>query len=154
MWLFTSKGFISAVKHRNKAGHFMVRARVAEHLRAIFPGEEVQEIASSDYKYRITVDSVALKRVMLEQIDSIRYDNFKDSIPDHKYHDACSRVWREMHKIQPGSPYADRITNEVNDQDYMQRRIDDLTNDEETTRCDQCDIELPQGEICLDCNLN
>jgi|GEM_PF-563507 len=103
MWVFTSKGFISAVAHRDKPEHLMVRARRLEHLQAIFPGTEIQQIASSDYKYRITVSKDTFAAVMFQEIKRLTYDNFKNSIPDAEYHDACGQVWRTMHTLQPGS---------------------------------------------------
>lgn len=103
MWVFTSKGFISAVAHRDKPDHLMVRARRLEHLQAILPGQEVQQIASSDYKYRVTVSKDTFAGLMFQEITRLTYDNFKNSIPDAEYHDACSQVWRTMHTLQPGS---------------------------------------------------
>lgn len=103
MWVFTNKGFISAVAHRTKRGHLMVRARRLDHLQAIFPGIEVHQTNNADYKYRVTIHRDLLAAVMNKEIDGMQYDNFKNSISDHSYHDACSQVWRVMHALQPGS---------------------------------------------------
>lgn len=103
MWIFTNQGFISAVQHRDKPQHLMVRARRLEHLRAIFPGEEVTQTENADYRYRVTVHTIDFKKALCAQVDVLEYDNFKRSIPDHEYHDACSQVWGVMHRLQPGS---------------------------------------------------
>jgi len=103
MWVFTSKGFISAVRHRNKPDDFMIRARRQEHLKALFPGKQVTQLNNADYKYRVTVSDGDFKEMMLGEINALTYDNFKKSIPDAEYHDACSDVWQVMHRLQPGS---------------------------------------------------
>lgn len=103
MWVFTNIGFISAVAHRTKRDHLMVRARRLEHLQAIFPGIEVHQTNNADYKYRVVIHRDLLAAVINKEIDGMQYDNFKNSISDHAYHDACSQVWRVMHALQPGS---------------------------------------------------
>ena len=103
MWIFTNKGFISAVQHRDKPQHLMVRARRLDHLKAIFPGEQVTQTENADYRYRVTVHRALFHLAVGREIAALDYDNFKNSIPDHEYHDACSSVWSVMHQLQPGS---------------------------------------------------
>jgi hypothetical protein len=82
----------------------MVRARRREHLQAIFPGEPIRETQASDYKFRVQVSKEELTQAISREIaERLTYDNFKNSIEDHTYHDACSEVWRVMHRLQPGS---------------------------------------------------
>lgn len=141
MWIFTSRGFISAVAHRDKPGHLMIRARRMGHLHALFPGEEITQTSNADYRYRITVPRVALMQMMEDQLQALTYDNFKNSIDDHAYHDACTEVWTAMHRLQPGS--------------YMPPADDDgnaWLEDEEPKRCPSCRIELmPWETACPDC---
>ena len=103
MWIFTPKGFISAVAHRDRPGHLLVRARRAEHLRALFPDARVQSTPRADYRFRAVVTREQFLGRMLGAMSGIDYDNFKATIPDAEYHDAATEVWQVMHKIQPGS---------------------------------------------------
>lgn len=103
MWVFTNKGFISAVAHRTKRDHLLVRARRLDHLQAIFPGVEIRQTNNADYKYRVVIHRDHLAATLMTEVANMAYDNFKNSIVDHEYHDACSTVWRVMHKLQPGS---------------------------------------------------
>lgn len=107
MWVFTSQGFISAVKHRDKANTLLVRARRAEHLDALLPGYPVTQSEKADYRYRCEVPRHALADILVDQVKAIEYDNFKNSIADNEYQDACSGVWAVMHRMQPGSCAAD-----------------------------------------------
>lgn len=103
MWLFTTSGFVSAVAHRDEPGQVLVRARRGEHLRALFPGVEIECNPRADYRYRTTVSRAMWLARVLAQAGMIDYDNFKGAIPDADYHDACQAVWAELHKLQPGS---------------------------------------------------
>ncbi|WP_066017807.1 hypothetical protein [Endozoicomonas atrinae] len=35
-----------------------------------------------------------------DQLETMQYDNFKNSIEDHDYHTACSKVWSVMYRYQ------------------------------------------------------
>lgn len=105
MWIFTSQGFISAVQHRDKPDTLIVRARRAEHLEDIVPGSTVRQDENADYRYRCEVKREGFKLLIADYIDDLDYDNFKNSIADHEYHDACTGVWTVMHRLQPGSLY-------------------------------------------------
>jgi hypothetical protein len=106
MWIFTTDGFISAVAHREQPGKVLVRARRSEHLRALFPDVEIECNPHADYRYRTVVERSYWLAKVLAHASMIDYCNFKGAIPDAEYHDACTAVWAEMHKLQPGSnPY-------------------------------------------------
>jgi hypothetical protein len=106
MWLFTNQGFISIVQHRDDPELMIVRARRAEHLQALLPDAEVLRLDRADYRYRVFVSRLDLETHMLDWIQAVDYDNFKDSIPDHEYHDAAMGVWNVMYRLQPGQPPA------------------------------------------------
>ena len=103
MWLFTTRGFISAVAHRDHPGHLLVRARRSEHLRALFPDASISCTPRADYRYRAVVDRALFLARVLAEASCIDYDDFKGAIPDADYHDACQEVWGTLHKLQPGS---------------------------------------------------
>jgi hypothetical protein len=117
MWIFTRNGFISIVEHREDSELLLVRARRHQHLKAILPGYQVHETPHADYRYRVEVEKEHLSKVLAEAVLNIEYDNFKNSIEDHWYHDACTGVWTVMHRIQPGSYYAGvRLAHEYGDE--------------------------------------
>lgn len=103
MWIFTKHGFISAVKHRDSDKMLIIRARKAEHLKALFPGAEIVHNGSADYKYRVFVGRDEFSVWLACQADEVDYPNFKNAIADHEYHDAAHDVWAAMRQIQPGT---------------------------------------------------
>jgi hypothetical protein len=46
--------------------------------------------------------------VVAQRVMGIGYGNFKDSVHDHKLHDAYARVWGVMADLQPIRPYSGR----------------------------------------------
>jgi len=105
MWIFTSNAFVSIVAHRSYPGHLLVRARKKEHLQAfLVSGQEaIQENPRADYRWRITVHRDRVKAILESQIQTLGYDNFKNSIKDSEYHSACHRVWADMLPLQEGA---------------------------------------------------
>ena len=101
MWVFTNIGFISAVKHRNKPGKLMVRARAKHHLRQLFPQHKIRTTPDGDYRYRVTVSRKCFKDMLREVVDSLEYDNFKGSIHgDPDYAALCTKVWTCHNRYQ------------------------------------------------------
>lgn len=108
MWIFTNKGFISAVQHREKPDLLIVRARKREDLLDLFPEitEQggIQETPDADYRWRVEMTPVYLSRAIQKEIQGIDYDNFKDSIPAKRIElrEFCSHVWRLACNYQGG----------------------------------------------------
>lgn len=100
MWIFTSQGFLSMVADYEQPGHLLVRARNRKHLTALFPGIKVTTTPARDYRFRISVPQAEAVRLVAAQVEGISYHNFKNSIPDSGYHDACSDVWGVMYDYQ------------------------------------------------------
>jgi hypothetical protein len=98
MWIFTNKGFISVVADRGnpETGNLLVRSRDRNHLEELFPQAEIFSKTPSDYKWRAWISRSAVSKLMQSQVDSLNYTNFKNSIEDDKYHDACLDVWEVM----------------------------------------------------------
>ena len=96
MWIFTSKGFLSIVEFPGEEGMLWVRARFPGHIEAAFPQAAVRETPESDYRYRAMVDRDAAARWLSREVQEVRYGNFKQSIGETFYHDACLSVWTEM----------------------------------------------------------
>jgi hypothetical protein len=100
MWLFTSRGFISIVQHVDDADCLLVRARVRDHLKALFPAAAIVETVDSDYRYRSNVPRKVVQQVLADQVNAINYPNFKNSVSDPAYRSACNRVWGVMRVLQ------------------------------------------------------
>ena len=96
MWLFVSGAFLSLVAHRTQPENLLVRARHPDHIRTVFPDAEIIHMASADYPYRAVVSREGVQTAMVNQIQTMVYDNFKASIGDFEYHDACLKVWHTM----------------------------------------------------------
>jgi hypothetical protein len=100
MWIATNKGFISIVQHRAEPGHFMIRARRAECLRAIFPDEVPQYTPLADYHWRITATKDKAIAAVIAALSTIRYNNFKASVEDQELLAAYHYVWEDMRALQ------------------------------------------------------
>lgn len=55
MWIFTTKGFLSAVQHRDHPSIILIRARRKSHLQHHFPLAEKIYMDDSDYPWRIQI---------------------------------------------------------------------------------------------------
>lgn len=100
MWVFTTKGFVSVVAWRGCRKTVCVRARSLAHLQALFPGAEVVTLRDADYRHRARVTRDEFATMLLREAQAVQYDNFKDAIVDHAYHDACLDVWHAMRPLQ------------------------------------------------------
>lgn len=100
MWIFTKSGMLSVVEHRDSPETLLVRARALEHLKAAFPDYEIWTESGSDYRYRAWIGREAVAEYVAQQVKSVDYDNFKASLTDDRYHDACLSVWCAMMRMQ------------------------------------------------------
>ncbi len=100
MWLFTSGGFVSIVASRDCQDDLIVRARVRNHLQALFPQAVITETVDADYRFRTIVNRKVVRKFVTDQVSVIRYGNFKNSISDPRYRSASNRVWGVMHELQ------------------------------------------------------
>ncbi len=96
MWLFVSGGFLSVVAHRTQPESLLVRARHPDHIHAAFPEAEVSHMPTADYPYRTVVSRTVVEDAIANYVRTMMYDNFKASIDDVEYHDACLDIWRTM----------------------------------------------------------
>ena len=104
MWVFASNGFVSIVEDYEQAGNLLCRSRARQHLAALFPGHRITTTPLRDYRFRVSVPREEATKIIADLVAGIDYNNFKDSIPDDAYHDACSGVWREMYSYQRRQP--------------------------------------------------
>lgn len=107
MWVFLNNAMVSAVAHRTKPGHLMVRARLAGDLERLFPRAKVERTPAADYAYRCTVTRGAFARVLASRAESIDYPNFKgslapgDSNRSRAYHDTWDAMMDAQQRAEP-----------------------------------------------------
>lgn len=109
MWLMLSDGFLSVVQPSQSdrktfqapdGDVLMVRARAAGQIEAYFPDAVVTETPSRDYRYRAFVARAKVAEVVAQQVLSLDYGNFKNSVSDNRLHDAYADVWSVMYRYQ------------------------------------------------------
>lgn len=100
MWICTNLGFLSIVDKAKQPGCLVVRARKAEHIEAHFPEAKVQRTPGNDYLYRAEIARETVAELIAEQVRTIDYANFKNSVADRALHGAYAEVWRVMAKLQ------------------------------------------------------
>jgi hypothetical protein len=106
MWLFTSNGFLSIVDKAPNPDQLVVRARCEGHIEAVFPDAKVIRDGSGDYLFRAFIDRPDVADALFKAVMDLDYPNFKNSIKDDRYHNACSSVWGVMSRLQPVPPYS------------------------------------------------
>lgn len=100
MWIFAQKGFLSIVKHREKPGYLLVRARAREDIHEYFPKATVEVDSGTDYKYRTVLPAIYVASRITDAIDAIDYDNFKNNIKDKRRTIYYSVIWRITAEMQ------------------------------------------------------
>lgn len=131
MWVFTKRGFYSAVAYdpkqdkekgspfkrlaKNKFTHVLVRARVEndlEGLRVVVPNVKVVDDGLADYRYRAVITRRQWKKFLNISTDEIDYySHFKEVMRDNdpyqgtERHKAVMSVWSAMIQLQPYSHY-------------------------------------------------
>ena len=100
MWVFTTKGFLSIVQHKDVADHFQVKSRVRAPLESLWPEHDILEIGWADYRFRINIRKDEAIPVIAKQIEQVLYTSFKDECRDDDYHQALTRIWSTMYNFQ------------------------------------------------------
>ena len=102
MWVCTNYGFFSIVKvdpRYSKTGDnsidevFTVRSRVKSHLEQAFENKKIYQYSNSDYEFRVYLTLIELNEFLLNEINSIDYLNFKNSVKDPILHKFFSNIW-------------------------------------------------------------
>lgn len=106
MWLFLSDSFLSIVQSKTDKSILVVRARRPGDIEMVFPRAKVYTLQGRDYQFRAEVDRADVAEAMYREVMTMDHTNFKDSVHDHDYHEACSKVWGIMSKLQPVPPYS------------------------------------------------
>lgn len=108
MWICTKEGFFSIVAKDCAPDELLVRARRPQDINAVWPKArvEVSTRRGSDYRYRARIKRADIIAALSERIEAYDAANFKDSVRDDDLHDAYTRVWGVMGRLQPGGPYS------------------------------------------------
>jgi len=116
MWIFTSTSFLSIVADKDQPSgpRLLVRARDEDAIEELFPKAAVRKTPDGDYLYRAWVQRNEVSRVVQNYINSLMYNNFKNSIENDDYHHACSGTWGVMKRYQdmmdaPPAPFASDV---------------------------------------------
>ena len=104
MWIFTTSGFISAVRNPNDRT-IIVRARDRESLTQIslYCKTTITLTQFADYPYRIVISPEKLIEWINNEIKAIDYSNFKNRVKitrGNKFEKALTQVWNIMHNIE------------------------------------------------------
>jgi len=97
MWLFTTAGFYSVVRHRERADTFLVRGRKYGDLHNLFrfiPQRQILELEYADYRYRILVSREEWRYLIAHLAEEIDYPDFK------------SKIARTAGQAEKAKPYA------------------------------------------------
>lgn len=108
MWICLNNAFFSIVDTKLPGDKLLVRARRKGDIERVFPGAKVTRSPGRDYLYRAPISREAVALTIADQVRSIAYDNFKNSVRDDKLHSAYSGFWGIMSRVQEIPPYSTR----------------------------------------------
>ena len=100
MWLATSDSFLSIVADRASRSNLLVRARVAGHIKKVFPEATVFTDRNADYFYRAYIPRKMVAEALADAVSGIGYDNFKNSVENPELLDRYHAVWEVMRTLQ------------------------------------------------------
>lgn len=103
MWVFTTKGLLSIVEHKEDSNMLCVRARRREHLVEHFPLREFQYTPYGDYHWRMVLPREEVVKFLIKAVYDIRYPNFKDA-SDVSLQTTYARVWGDCLALQGPIP--------------------------------------------------
>lgn len=108
MWNMTPYGFTSAVAHRKKKGHLLIRSRDERSLKSFckqagVPERKIHSNFPSDYPFRVIVKREIAAQWAYDQMMGIDYDNFKSraaKVPNELgYVGFLHKVWSAGHSL-------------------------------------------------------
>ncbi len=106
MWLMTSKSFLSVVHKDCAPDELLVRSRMKGHIEALFPDAKVTEATHTDYRYRAVLPREVVAKALADQVMNLKYNNYKNTVKNSRFHDALASVWFIMARLQPTRPYS------------------------------------------------
>jgi hypothetical protein len=104
MWVFTTSGFVSAVRSPNDRT-IVVRSRDKDSLVPISKQAKVdiRKTPFADYPYRLEIGHDQFAEWVESQARQIDYNNFKSEVAlvrGNGFATALAKVWSAMHKVE------------------------------------------------------
>lgn len=102
MWVFLNNSFLSIVADENSKERLLVRARIKGDIESVFPREAraIMHTPGNDYAYRAYIPRTVVARAMANEVKSIDYPNFKNSVENEGRHNVYLQVWTAMKNWQ------------------------------------------------------
>jgi hypothetical protein len=106
MWLMTTQGFYSVVRHRDDPTKLIVRGRAEEDLKALraqVPDLRVFSDEQADYRWRAVVSEAAWVAAVAQLATDIDYDNFKSAVSERQGPERAriyGHIWGELLSLQ------------------------------------------------------
>lgn len=106
MWICISDAFLSIVHKDCAPDELLVRARRQGDIKKLIPEAKEVKTIGNDYLYRAVVKRTRVAEALANMaMDTIDYDNFKNTVRDNKLHNAFNRIWHVMAGLQVIAPY-------------------------------------------------
>lgn len=104
MWIFTTSGFVSAVRNPNNRT-IIVRARDRASLEPISSKFQtlIKKTPLADYPYRLFLDHNQFTSWVTEEASALDYRNFKTEVALVRGQDfarSLGEVWSTMHEVE------------------------------------------------------
>jgi hypothetical protein len=93
MWLFTTDCNFSVVTSHHSKKVLLVRSRFPGHIEKAFPKAVVEKTPERDYLYRALVSKKTFNEWFLKYVETMNYNNFKNTLIEPKYESLCHDVW-------------------------------------------------------------
>jgi hypothetical protein len=102
MWIVMNDSYVSIVEDRTNEQNVVVRARVREDLENLFAvnASDIIETDNSDYRFRLFLDRKFVADIVRQRIETIDYDNFKNSVKEPWRKQAYTKIWQVMYEVQ------------------------------------------------------
>mgnify|MGYP000942428611 CR=1 FL=1 len=101
MWVFTTKGFLSIVQHKDMTDYFQIKSRARAPLEELWPDHEILVIDWADYRFRINIRKGDAIPVIAKEVEQVLYTSFKNECwEDVAYHHALTSIWSTMYNFQ------------------------------------------------------
>ncbi|ELK5289367.1 hypothetical protein Q6670_004034 [Salmonella enterica] len=94
------------MQHKTNPAILVVRARRPGHIEKMFPDAQVITLDGRDYQFRAELAREVVAARMQQYVMEMTATNFKDSVKEQTYHNACYGVWKCMEAIQPKPAYS------------------------------------------------
>lgn len=108
MWVMTTRGFFSAVQHRDHPTRLLIRARSEgdiRNLKDLLPDSEPFALTHSDYEWRLDCTAAEWAAALAQMALEVDYPNFKNSIKDQAHKSAYMACWSALLKIEDKGRY-------------------------------------------------